>query len=894
MTLISVICGASVASPLAKFLMTTNWHAKEIKEIFHQIKTTERGLTFEEAKKRLTKFGPNKLPEEKRLMQVQIFFNQFKSPLVYVLLIAALMTLLLREFIDTGVILAAVFLNTLVGFFQESKAERTIERLKLMLEYKAKVLRNGYEHEIKVEEIVLGDIILVEAGDKIPADARLIEAKKLQVVETALTGESAPSEKSIERLEVGVPLADRENMVYMGTNVVRGRGRAVVIATGSQTELGKIALMVKEIREEKTPLHEQLAKFSKWLALLLSFICLVVFLLGILQGRAFVEMFLTAVAVAVAAIPEGLLVSLTVILAIGMQKILKEKALVRKLIAAETLGSTSIICSDKTGTLTLGKMLVDHIFTDTQSEKTKIKALEIGLLCNNAVIENPEEELKDWIILGDSTEQALLLAAVQAGLKKEELEKEYPRLDEIPFDEEKKFMATLHKIRNSKFNIRYSIYVKGAPEKIISMAGWLEADGKKEKLTLEKTKKFKKEIDYLANRGLRLLAVAYKEVKTVEEFNERDLSDLVFVGLVALKDPLRPEAKEAIRLCRDAGIRSIIVTGDHRLTAKTIAHEVGLPSEEKNILEGEELDKMSDKDFDAVLRHIDIYARVEPRHKLRLIDAWQRKGEVVAMTGDGVNDAPALKKADVGVALGSGTDVAKEASDIVLLDNNFKTIVKAVERGRVIFENIRKVVVYLLSDSFTEVIIVGGSLLLGLPLPVLAAQILWVNLIEDGLPSIALSFEPEEKGLMKEKPRKKSETILNLEMKVIIFIIGIFTDLLLFGLFYYFWKIYQDITYVRTIVFVGLGVNSLFYVWSCRSLRFSIWHTNPFKNKFLNASVIFGFLMFFVALYIPFFQKVLRTVPLGLREWGVVIFLGFINLLLIELVKYIFLSEKDK
>jgi Ca2+-transporting ATPase len=868
-----------------------DWHAKEIEKIFHELKTNENGLTSEEAMRRLKKFGLNKLPEEKKITKPQIFFRQFKSLLVYILLIAALVTLFLKEFVDTGVILAAVFLNTLVGFLQESKAEKIIERLRLMLEHKAKVIGDGYEHEIKAEEIVPGDVILIEAGDKVPADARLIEAKNLQITEAVLTGESAPSTKAASTLAPGVPLPDRENMIYTGTSVVRGRGKAVVVETGSRTELGKIALMVRETKEEQTPLQKQLANFSKWLAAILSFICLVIFLFGILQGRPLVEMFLTAVAVAVAAIPEGLLISLTVILAIGMQKILKENALVRKLIAAETLGSVSVICSDKTGTLTLGKMMVDHIFTITQSEKTKMKALEIGLLCNNAVIENPEDELKDWIIFGDPTEQALLLAAVSAGLDKKELEKAMPRLDEIPFDEEKKFMATLHQIRKSE--IRNLIYAKGAPEKIMAMSDQLEMDGKIKRLTQKDVQKFRKEIDYLASRGLRLLAVAYKEVKNLEKISEKDLTDLIFVGLVALKDPLRPEANEAIRLCREVGIRPILVTGDHQLTAKTIAREVNLPVEEKNILEGSELDKISDKEFYKILKDIDVYARVEPRHKMRIIEAWQAKGEVVAMTGDGVNDAPALKKADIGVALGSGTDVAKEAADIVLLDNNFKTIVKAVERGRVIFENIRKVVTYLLSDSFTEVILVGGSLLLGLPLPVLAAQILWVNLIEDSLPSIALAFEPEEERLMKEKPRKKTEPILNNEMKVIIFIIGIFTDLLLLGLFYYFWNLYQDINYVRTIIFLGLGSNSLFYVWGCRSLRFSVWHENPFKNKFLNFSVIFGFLMFFIALYVPFFQKILRTMPLGIFEWGVIISLGLINLILIEIVKYIFIRKKE-
>lgn len=860
------------------------WHSLEIKEVLTKLNVPEDGLDKAEAAQRLEKIRPNKLPEEKKLTQLQIFFNQFKSPLVYILLVAAIITLFLDEFIDMGVILAAVLLNTIVGFFQEVKAEKTIERLRMMIEHKARVIRNGKEMEIKAEELVPGDIILVEAGDKITADARLVESHNLQIIEAPLTGESAPSNKDVKILAAGTVLADRENIVYMGTNVVRGRGKAVVIETGVRTELGKIALMVKEAGEEKTPLQKKLSKFSKWLAVFFSVLCLCIFLFGIVQGRPFIEIFLTAVAVAVAAIPEGLLVALTVILAIGMQRILKERALVRKLVAAETLGSVSVICSDKTGTITLGKMMVDHIFTESKSEKSRIRVLEIGLLCNNAVIQNPEEELENLIILGDTTEQALLLAALQTGLRKEEIEKQKPRIDEIPFDEEKKYMATLHAVGNSKV-----IFVKGAPEVVLEMSGWLEVNGEKEKFSGDKIKNFEKEVNDLTQKGLRLLAVAYKEDGSLEE-----LEDLVLVGLVALKDPLRQEARDTMEACKKAGIRPILITGDHRLTAKTIAQEIGLPAGEENILEGKDLDKMNDEKFNSILRQVDVYARVLPQHKMRIIEAWQKKGEVVAMTGDGVNDAPALKKADIGVALGSGTEVAKEASDMVLLDDNFATIVKAVKQGRAIFENIRKVITYLLSDSFTEMILVGGSLLLGLPLPVLAAQILWVNLIEDGLPSIALSFEPEERGLMREKPRKKTENILNAEMKIIVFVIGIFTDLLLFGLFYYFWKIYQDIEYTRTIVFVGLGINSLFYVWSCRSLRFSLWHMNPFKNKFLNISVIFGFLMFFIALYVPFFQKVLRTVPLGIRDWGIILFLGLINLLLIELVKFIFITRHKK
>jgi Ca2+-transporting ATPase len=870
-----------------------DWHAEEIHEIFSQFKTTESGLSFDEAKKRLEKFGRNRLPEEKRLTGVQIFFNQFKNSLVYILISAAVITIILREFVDAGVILAAVFLNVSIGFIQERKAEKTIEKLKETLDHRAKVLRDGVAREIGAEEIVPGDILAIEAGDKIPADARLFAATNLEIVEAVLTGEAAPSAKSVEKLFPGTVLAERENMVYCGTNVMRGRGLAVVVATGRETEVGKIALMLQGAPEEPTPLQRKLAVFARRLSSVLLSICFVIFVIGLLQGRSFIEMLTVAVAAAVAAVPEGLIVTVTVILAVGMQKILKEKALVRKLIAAETLGSISIICTDKTGTLTLGKMMVDHIFTETESEKTKMKILEIGLLCNNAVIENPEDELKDWIIFGDSTEQALLLAAVQGGVDQKKVKKELPRLGEIPFDENKKYMATLHKTRNPKSKSQNIIYVKGAPEKVLAMSERLEVDGKTEELTAERAQKFRREVDNLASRGLRVLAFAHKDTEK-EKFNDDDLGGLIFVGLVALRDPLREESAPAIKMCRAAGIRPILVTGDHRLTARMVAKEIGLDAADKNILEGGDLDKMSDEEFAKSLKNIDVFARVEPRHKMRIIEAWQKKNEVVAMTGDGVNDAPALRRADVGVALGSGTEVAKEAADIILLDDNFYSIVKAVERGRIIFENIKKVILYLFSDIFTEMALVVVSLFLGLPLPILAAQILWINLIEDSPPSMALAFDPGEEGVMRSRPRRRDEPIVDLEMKALIAMISSFTILTLFGFFYYFWRLTGDIDYTRTIVFVGLGVDSLCYVFACRTLRHSIWKNNPFQNKFLNLSIASGFLMLVLALYIPFFQQILKTVPLGLGEWLLLVGFGIINIILIEAVKYIFIVRKRK
>lgn len=868
--------------------MTIVWHNLSIEKALARLDTHQTGLDDEEAVHRFRKFGANKLPEEKRLGWLDILVSQFKSPLIFVLLIAAAIAFLLREFIDMGVILAAVAVNTVIGFIQENKAEKSLIALKKLVKHKARVIRAGQEKEIDAAEVVPGDIILLKAGDKIAADSRLLEANNFQVIEATLTGESVPSTKNIEVLEKGTVLADRENMVYMGTTVARGKARAVVCTTGTNTELGRIALLVKETIEEKTPLQKKLAHFSRLLGLIVGGLCLLILLVGLLTGKSFFEMLLIAVAVAVAAIPEGLIVAVTVILAIGMQRILKKKALVRKLIAAETLGSTTVICSDKTGTLTEGKMQVAGIDVLTQvGTPTKVGealALKIAMLCNNAVITNPEEVLEKWQILGDPTEQALLLVAVQAGLNKEALTDEYPRLAEIPFDSEKKYMATLHEVRSKKNEIQRVqrvIFVKGAPEKILDMSSCSPA----------RYKELKAQYDKLTDQGLRVLALAYKNTRSAK-LADTDLKRLTFVGLVSLKDPLRPEAKETIAICRRAGIRPVIVTGDHKLTAKAIAREAGIIAHDEQILEGKELDRMSDRELKRISSKINIYARVSPKHKLRIIDALQSRGEVVAMTGDGVNDAPALKSADIGVALGSGTDVAKETADIVLMDNNFKTIVSAVEQGRVIFDNIKKVILYLLSSSFTEIILIMSSLLLGFPLPILAAQILWINIVQDGLPDLALGFEPGEPEVMKEKPRGHKTPLFDTEMKTLIFIIGLFTDILLFGLFIWLWKTSGDLIYTRTIIFTTLGVSSLLYVFACRSLRKSILHINPFSNKHLLWAVMISFIVLIIAVYCPPLQKLLKTIPLGISEWSYIILFGFINLLLIELTKWFFIVKK--
>ncbi|MCD6528080.1 HAD-IC family P-type ATPase [bacterium] len=856
------------------------WHNISWKEAIEKLCSNEKkGLSEKEVKIRLGKFGKNLLPEQKPLSKLKIFLEQFRSPLIYILLIAGIVTLFLKEYTDAIVIFGALFLNAFVGFLQENKASQTLRKLKKVVRYTAEVLREGNFKIIDSEELVPGDIIILNPGDKVPADGRIIECQGLKINEMALTGEWISARKNPKILPVKTPLADRENMVYMGTIVEEGKGKAVVVATGLQTEIGKVAQMIKETKEEKTPYQKKLSKFSKVVGVIIGIICLGIFFEGIAVGREFIKMFTTAVAVAVAAIPEGLPVAMTIILALGMQRILQKKGLVRKLVAAEALGSTSIICSDKTATLTEGKMEVADIIGD------KYLALKAAVLTSEAFIENPEAPKDKWIIRGRVTEKAFLKAGIEAGIdKKREFEKK--KLAELPFNPINKFAAAIYREDGETI-----LYICGAPERVLEKCSFKK--GEKEELEAK--------LNRLAQKGLRVVASAYK--KLPESPETRSLAakipeigslviDLTFAGFITLKDPIRKEVKEAMKICRQAGMRPIIVTGDHKLTAKAVAEELGFKIKKENILEGQDLDRLSDKEFEKILDKIQIYARVEPRHKIRIVRAWQERGEVVAMTGDGINDAPALKKADIGVALGSGTEIAKEASDLILLNDSFSIIVAAVEEGRAIIDNIRKVITYLLSDSFTEVILIGASLLLGWPLPVVAVQILWVNLIEDGPLALCLAFEPKEKDLMRQIPQKHNIPLLTQEMKTLIFIIGLITDFLLFGLL--FWLIKYsgyEISHIRSIIFAGLTIDSIFYIFSCKSLRKNIWQINPVSNKFLVFSWIFGVIALIGALYLPILQTLLKTVPLNFFDWQLILGLGLFNIILIESVKYYFIAR---
>lgn len=896
------------------------YHNEEYSQVIKELNTSESGLTRDEAKKRLKKSGLNELPKEKPVSKSKIFFSQFNNALVYILIFAGVFSFVLNAYVDSGVIFTAIILNVIIGYFQENKANEAIKKLKNLVEHNAYVIRDNHEKSIKSSFITKGDIIVLKAGNRIPADARLIEAIDLQVNEASLTGESLPSNKNVEPVLKGAALADRDSMVYASTVVVQGKGKAVITGIGIDTEIGKIAQLVHEAKEEKTPLQLRLEEFSRFLGIGFSLVCIFIVIVGVLQGRDILEMLEVGVAVGVASIPEGLTVAVTFILALGMQRILRRKALTKKLVAAETLGSVTTICTDKTGTLTEGRMHVDHIIIgenefafsnigSRQNEKdAKIVslALQVSMMCNDAVIENPLEALDSWRIIGSPTEVALLSAATQSGLRQGELLKVEPQIAEMPFSSEKKYMLSLHKRADKD----YVLYEKGAPEKLLEKSKKYYHEGKICNLDEIALTNLSKTYEKLTNKGLRVVSVAIREIK--DELDEQNINlkildqDLTFIGFIAIKDPLRREAKETIKYCREAGIRPVIITGDHKLTAKAIALEVGMRVGPDNILTGEELDQISDKDLSKMIKKIDVYARVSPHHKLRIVKILQDKGEVVAMTGDGINDSPALKAADIGISLGTGTDIAKETSDLVLLDSNFKTIVAAIKEGRVIFQNIRKVITFLLSDSFSEVILITGSITLGavlfgedLPLAILPAQILWINIVNDSFPHFSLAFEKGSENVMKDRPLKKDEPLLNNEMKLIIFAIGTIRNIIIFSIYLYLYvnreNLAIDISYIRTIVFVMIGFDSLMYIFSLKDLTKPIWKINLLSNRYLLFSVAVSLSLMVVAVYLPPLQNILGLSTdklLGIDAWSLILMNGVLSVVLVEAVKYKFLVKK--
>lgn len=881
--------------------MQTKWHSISLAEIFSKTKSRKEGLTASETIRKLKESGLNTLPQEKPYSKIRLFLGQFNSLLMYILLTTVVISFLLKHYSDTIFIIVILLINTTVGFYQENKANQSLLALKKMVKIRVRVWRDGYEKEIESEELVVGDIVLLKAGDRVPADGRIIEAKNLKINEASLTGESqAVEKKTTDDLPESIPLPERINMVFMGTIAEEGRATIVIVATGINTQIGEVVSLLKETKERKTPLQQKIAALSRIVGALILSIIFAIVIIGYFTEKSFADIFVASLALAVSAIPEGLLPAITVILVLGMRRIFKQNGLIRKLAATETLGSVTVICTDKTGTLTEGKMKVSHILTSTRELlsdhlnglakgenangiESHISALKIATLANDAFVENPEAELQEWVVRGRPTEQALLLAGMQSGLNKNELEKQYPILDRITFESEYKFAATLHR----KNEHQSMLYVIGAPEEIIAHSVDLDIDSKKEKLGTAEANKLIEKLETLTQKGLRVLACAHKDYDSKIKY--QNLIELVeklsLVGFIALKDPLRQDAKESIAITKKAGIRTVIVTGDHKLTAKAIAEEIGLETRSENIIEGKDLETIDDDELKEKAKYISIYARVSPRHKLRIVDALQANGEVVAMLGDGVNDAPALRSADIGVAVGSGTDVAKEVADLVLLDDNFKTIVKAVEQGRVIFGNTRKVFVYFVADDFSELFLFLGSMAMGFPLPLLPAQILWINLIEDSFPAMALTTEQEIKGVMDEKPIDPKEPILHRPLKLWMTAIFFITGLAAFLSFFFLWKLTGDLHKTRTIVFALMGIDSLIFAFSVRSFKRTIFRKDIFSNRYLVCGVAMAALLLIGAVYLPPLQKLLVTQPLGAIEWLLIFGIGLFEILLIEFSK---------
>ncbi|MDP1709604.1 MAG: HAD-IC family P-type ATPase [Candidatus Komeilibacteria bacterium] len=876
-----------------------HWSNLALPEIIKKLYTSEQGLTSEQAALRLKEFGYNQLPEERRAGPFLLFLRQFKSSLIYILLAAALVSFWMSDSIDGWVILAAVFFNVIIGFFQEYKAQNALAALKKVINHHALVIRDGRERQITAREVVPGDIVILYPGYKVPADGRLFAAEYLKANEAPLSGESEPSEKTSQALAGEAVLMDQHNMVFMGSIITEGHGKFFVTAIGTNTELGKIASEVRSAKEVRTPLQEKLARFSREVGITVFGLCFAILLIGLYLDHSFIETFTTAVAIAVATIPEGLVVAVTAILAVGMQRILKKGSLVRQLVAAETLGSTSVICVDKTGTITLGEMRVVRLFTASHDiEVAAAKGLpelltlhRIGLYCSNALLAANEEAGLAGQALGTPTERALLLAAIDAGVAEKNTFSGRTRFDEIPFDSTKKFMSTLNRWTD-KQNI---IYYKGAPEKILRMCDFYQVGRSTLVLSEKKRREFIKQYEKFSRQGLRVLAGALKAT-SIETSSFGELPDYntnaIFVGFWGMKDPIRPEVKATIKLTQQAGIRTIMLTGDNKHTAAAIAREAGLDPSAGKILEDKDLVALSDVQLARAVKTVQVFARVTPHDKLRIVTALQKNGDVVAMTGDGVNDAPALQRADIGVALGSGTDVAKETADIVLLDNNFATIISAVHEGRVIFDNIKKVTLYLLSDALSAMLMVVFGWVMNWPLVLLPAQILWINLVADGLPTLSLTQEPEEPEIMFEPPHDKQSPILDWERKFLIVFIGLATAATALILFYLIWKTTQDVARARTVAFATLGIGSFLYVFSARSQRHTIFERSVAENKWLLAAVAGSFIIQIAGIQMPFFQKFLQTVSLGMGEWLLILIACGWLIVVIELVKYLFIVKR--
>jgi P-type Ca2+ transporter type 2C len=873
----------------------------------------ETGLSESQVHERRQRFGSNKMSESTPAPRWKKLLSQFNDLVIWILIFAAVLAGFIGEWADTAAILAIVLVNGILGFLQEEKAGRALAALQKLSSPMGKVIRDGVIQAIPARELVPGDLIEVESGDNIPADARLLKAFNVRVQESALTGESVPVEKDAHCLLTdSVPLGDRRNMLYMGTVAATGKASAIVVATGMSTELGKIAGMLEHSEPAPTPLQRRLAELGKVLIVVCLVIVAIIFTLQLIRGGELFETLLISVSLAVAAVPEGLPAVVTLTLALGLQRMVKRNALVRKLPSVETLGSVTVICSDKTGTLTRNEMTVreivagddrflvtgsgyaphgeflkcqDHDPTsckpvDLRDEVDLIQVLTTAARCNNATVSPTGDGDQLWKVVGDPTEGAMVVAARKAGIETED--REHPVLFEIPFDSERKAMSVV--VRGDDGNLL--MYIKGAPETILAKCTTEQRNGRVEPLTDVRRAWIKKWNSDLASRALRVLALAYRRHPTMQA-TESDERDLIFAGLIGMIDPPRHEAKAAVQTCHVAGIRPVMITGDHPATALAIARELQIVGDDEHVVTGQELNAMSDEELGDQVDQIAVYARVSAEHKLRIVKALKAKSHIVAMTGDGVNDAPAVKAADIGIAMGvTGTDVTKEASDMVLIDDNFASIISAVEEGRGIFDNIQKFVHYLLSCNAGEVLLMFFAALIGWPVPLLAIQILWINLVTDGLPALALGMEPPERDIMERKPRLPHQAVITRERGLLILFHGaLVATVSAIG----FWIIYQDdetnLVRARTVTFSIMAFTQLFFAIGCRSQRYTMPELGPFSNPSLFGAILISSFLQLSVVMLPFAQPVFEVAPHPWWEWLLVFLLALVPVTIIEVSK---------
>lgn len=863
-----------------------------VDDVLKSLDTSKKGVTSEEAEKRQKVYGKNSIEKFKVETKLKIFLNQLKSPLIFILIFAGVITLLLNDFVDSIFIFFAVFVNTALGFYQENKAENVLEHLKSYIVERVRVIRGGKEKEIDANDVVVGDIVVLSAGMRVPADARLIFEKDILVDESILTGESLPVKKQIDPVNFVSDITEKTNIIFGGTLIEQGICKAVVYSIGKETEFGKIAGLVSKKIETKTPLQKSIKKIALYIVRFVFLIVVAIFVLGIIRGGSILDMFLISVAVAVSAIPEGLPIALTVILAIGVEKLAKKNGVVKKLVSAEVLGSTTVILTDKTGTLTKSEMRISDIVIPEQIiSNSKIKysgeirrlsreqkdILKMALLNTDVLIENEREESEKWEIRGRPLEVSLVREAGRLGMKISNLMSKAILQREKPFNSKDKFSSVRIKdLKKTKlFNFDYGddIFIFfGAPEILLN----------KSDVSKDEYVKLSEYIEKLAYNGERILGVAIANSKNGDLDKVKNIK---FVGIIGFSDPLREDVKKAMDRVNKYGIKVAIVTGDHKGTAISVAKQLGWDIKENNVLEGFQIKELSDKELESQLDKIKIFARVSPEDKVRIVKLFKNKKEVVAMTGDGVNDAPSLKMADIGIAVEDGTDVSKDVADLIILDNKFNTIVYAIEEGRKILSNIRKTVVYLLSDILDEVSLIGGSLIFGLVMPLNALQILWVNFFSDSFPAIAYAFD-DNKGDY--EGTSNNGGIFNKEVKYLIFIIGSITSILLFILYWILSKTNINISIVRTFIFATFGIYTLLLSLSLRGLKKSILEYNIFGNKYLIVGVALGIIMMIAAIYMPFLQNIFNTISLPFVWWVGVLGFSLFNIFLVEIIKFIF------